>query len=313
MSKAEGKKIAVKFTLPPSSIPLYEEFEIDDVYTFPVGIASASSQYSSSYPASNAFKNDSTMWYTRNSGLQWIMIELSESKSIAGFKIQVGYDNPDKVNLYGSNDGLEFDLIAETYNPEPGTYEHSFSATQPYKIYKWEIETRRRDFIQIYRLSLRFAKVSHKSGNEEAFEIKGQEYLYTDGPDNNGELISKTYPIASVQDHPTEPNSIQLIMGDGFRNVQGDITISYDQALGNLSGEGGAISSFEKSFTPTDLIEGLTNTGGVYGHSENIQSNIDLAIGFNRVERINAFSTVENISGSVSISIDLIHIDDINP
>lgn len=38
-----------------------------------------------------------------------------------------------------------------------------------------------------------------------------------------------------------------------FNNVEGDITVSYDQSKGTLSGEGGTVQSFTRSFTPVDL------------------------------------------------------------
>lgn len=39
-------------------------------------------------------------------------------------------------------------------------------------------------------------------GNEGAFTISGQEYLYTDGPDNNGELVDKDYQVEKVERYP---------------------------------------------------------------------------------------------------------------
>lgn len=38
-----------------------------------------------------------------------------------------------------------------------------------------------------------------------------------------------------------------------FNNVEGDITVSYDQSKGTLSGEGGTVQSFTRTFTPVDL------------------------------------------------------------
>ena len=149
--------------------------------------------------------------------------------------------------------------------------------------------------------------------NEGAFTITSQEYLYTDGPDNNVGLDIKTYPVQLVQAHPTEPNSIQLIMADSFRNSQGLITINYKQELGNLAGTGGAVVTFEETFLPEDLTEGLTSNGGKYGTHEYIQVSVDGSIEFKYIEKLNAYLPAEYIEISVDGTIQFINIEDINP
>lgn len=154
--------------------------------------------------------------------------------------------------------------------------------------------------------------VGDVGGNENAFTVSGQEYQYTDGPDNNVGLTNKEYVVNLVQKHPVEPNSIQLIMDDWTRNSQGLITISYNQALGNLSGAGGAVASFIETFTPTDLIEGLTATGGAYGTHEYIQASVGGSIDLVYITKIPTYNT-EYIQASVGGSILLKHISEINP
>lgn len=154
--------------------------------------------------------------------------------------------------------------------------------------------------------------VGDVTGNEDAFIITGQEYEYTDGPDHNGKLVSKTYTVGTVQTHPTEPNSIQLLMNDYIRNLQGNITLNYNQASGNLAGTSGAMKSFEEDFTPADLTQGLTATGGAYGTHEYIEANVFGNIDLIYIEKLSVFNT-EFISASVGGIIQLIHVDDINP
>ena len=103
--------------------------------------------------------------------------------------------------------------------------------------------------------------------------------------DNNGALVNKTYETKTVQTHPTEPNSIQLIMFDEIRNVQGDISISYNQALGTLAGVGGVVANFTETFIPEDLEEGLTTVGGSYGVHEYIPISIGGSIQYTRIEK----------------------------
>lgn len=261
--------------------------------------------------------------------------------------------------------------------------------------------------------------VGDVEGNENAFTVSGQEYQYTDGPDNNGPLVDKTYEVESVErygivpiwkieeevkldsdgevdyftpktyntspiqrtgqyrvrwledkptgtgitieyatgivqgewlevsngdvitsdtnlwfkvtlettdtsvtptlqdlwiEEPDAPNDqIRLIMNDEFRNVQGNITINYNQALGNLSGAGGAVASFTETFTPIDLEEGLIATGGAYGTHEHIEASVGGSIDMLYITKQEGYAFDENIQASVGGSILLKHIDDINP
>ena len=53
------------------------------------------------------------------------------------------------------------------------------------------------------------------------------------------------------------PSNIILLTLDPlkrFHRVNGDLTISYNAAIGNLAGSGGAVASFSRTFTPADLV-----------------------------------------------------------
>ena len=88
------------------------------------------------------------------------------------------------------------------------------------------------------------------SGNIGAFSITGQQYKYINGP-----LLDKSYTVAAVETHPTEPKTL-LVKVDQFtrfNNAEEQLKVIYDASLGSLIGLGGAVESFERYFTPVDL------------------------------------------------------------
>lgn len=89
------------------------------------------------------------------------------------------------------------------------------------------------------------------TGNVSAFTVTGQEYKYINGP-----ILSKTYTITSVVAHPTEPRTLLITVDQfaRFNNVEGQLKVSYNSALGTLVGVGGAVQGFEVYFTPLDLL-----------------------------------------------------------
>lgn len=311
MSKAEGQKIAIKFTEPINELEMTVITEVDEEYTLPTGIVTQSDYYN--YPGSKAFDGStSTYWYNINAMPQWVMIQMKTAKPIAGFRLYTYEYPPSGIDLYGSNDGVNFDLITQvTVLNSTGWQEYTFSATDAYKYYKWIVTGKHSVYMRIYELELLYLSIKEVSGNEDAFTITGQEYEAIDTPHMANELISKTYAVSAVQTHPTEPNSILLDV-EGFRNVKGDIIINYNQALGNLSGSGGAVKTFTETFTPTDLEQGLTIFGGAIGTHENIQASISGSITMELIEKIPTHNK-EYISASVDGTIDFIHIDDLNP
>lgn len=89
------------------------------------------------------------------------------------------------------------------------------------------------------------------TGNAAAFGVTGQEYKYINGP-----IIAKVYTITSIIAHPIEPRTLLITVDDltRFNNVEGQLKVTYNSALGTLVGEGGAVQSFETYFTPLDLL-----------------------------------------------------------
>ena len=47
---------------------------------------------------------------------------------------------------------------------------------------------------------------------------------------------------------------LTMTAGKEVNNVEGDLSIEYDDTLGNLQGTGGAVVTFAEEFTPTELV-----------------------------------------------------------
>lgn len=158
------------------------------------------------------------------------------------------------------------------------------------------------------KISIKFTQpiIGDISTNISAFAITGKEYLYTDGPDNNGPLIDKIYTINSIENHSTIENTITLNTNN-FNNSIGLITVKYNHLIGTLLGVGGVVDSFEETFNPMELKE-----QGNPRVREYITANIGGLVDFIPIEKINIYSK-EYITANISGSVELIHIDDINP
>jgi hypothetical protein len=87
-----------------------------------------------------------------------------------------------------------------------------------------------------------------------AFSVTGFEYNYVPG----GALQAKTYTISSVgYADGTGANkkliAVTLTAAGRLKAPQGNVTVAYNQATGNLMSAGGAIVSFGLAFAPTGL------------------------------------------------------------
>jgi len=83
--------------------------------------------------------------------------------------------------------------------------------------------------------------------------ITGKEFQHFNGP-----LISKNYEIGSASLHPSYPIGDHILLEvaafNRFRNVEGNLTVTYDSSIGDLLGAGGLVESFTESFLPLDLL-----------------------------------------------------------
>jgi len=92
-----------------------------------------------------------------------------------------------------------------------------------------------------------------------------------------------------------------------FNNVEGPLTVQYDQTVGSLRGRGGPVEGFTETFTPTDL-EPKPNPGV----AENIEISAEANVNFTKVAYNQRYSD-EQITVSASATVDFIYVGIINP
>lgn len=113
-------------------------------------------------------------------------------------------------------------------------------------------------------------------------------------------------------EEPSAPQDLILLtmanMSE-FKNIEGDLTVSYNASLGNLVGPGGAVQSFTEVFTPTDLVR-VPNPL----LAEKINAGItNLSADLIRIYYKDGYDS-EIISASITdLSVNLIHVDNLNP
>lgn len=304
MSKGLGQKIAIEFT----------EKLVGDVtgknppsvrgknYFRPIGTATASSQYSS-YAASRAFDGDtSSYWYTQSSGTQWIQVQFSEKTYASGFKWNVGSYPPNGFNVYGSEDGTNWNLLTTDNSPNSSRWQAFIFPISAWLYYRWEITSRHSSYVRIYDIAL-----LEVIGNENAFTATGQEYKYVNGP-----MVAKSYQVSSIEMHPdyTDGKHILLTMHPQgrFNNAVGNLTVSYDHTVGNLQGRGGFVESFTKSFAPVDLVP-FPQPNAEQG---TITAEASTTMAFIHIDYKRRYAE-ESVTVSPACSAVFIHVDDINP
>lgn len=163
------------------------------------------------------------------------------------------------------------------------------------------------------KVVIRFTEdiVGEVTGNELAFNITGQEYQYVQGLDHNSKLIDKQYKPLSVEKHPTVEKALLLAFSDSdkFNNVIGNLEVTYNAQIGNLSGRGGRVEDFTVSFKPTDLIS--TPNPGV---TEIITvAPVEIIGLLNKIDILSRYTTETVTVAPVEVIGTLTNIDEINP
>lgn len=92
-----------------------------------------------------------------------------------------------------------------------------------------------------------------------------------------------------------------------FNNVEGPLTVQYDQSKGSLRGRGGLVEGFTETFIPTDL-EPKPNPHV----AENIEVSAEANVSFTKVIYNQRYAD-EQITASATVTVDFIHVDIINP
>lgn len=162
------------------------------------------------------------------------------------------------------------------------------------------------------KIAIKFDKplLGDVTGNESAFTITGM----VRNPLKVGELQPKVFSVASVErytiDEEEQPDTILLTFDtyNRFNDVEGDITVAYNQSLGTLRGTR-PVESFSVDFTPTDLeptpIDEHTITAG-------IDLTVDL-IDLEFTEIYADHNVTHTATAGIDVTVALINIEDINP
>lgn len=111
-------------------------------------------------------------------------------------------------------------------------------------------------------------------------------------------------------EEPDAPNDIiRLVMHPQgrFNNVEGPLTVQYDQSKGSLRGRGGPVEGFTETFTPTDL-EPKPNPHV----AENIEVSAEANVNFTKVIYDQGYAD-EHLTVSATATVDFIYVGIINP
>ena len=91
-----------------------------------------------------------------------------------------------------------------------------------------------------------------------------------------------------------------------FNDVEGDITVAYDQSIGTLAGDS-AVASFSVPFTPLDLLKTPIDE-----HTISVGIT-DVAVNLLPVTYVDTHTDHTVSVGVTEVTVELIHVDDINP
>lgn len=124
------------------------------------------------------------------------------------------------------------------------------------------------------------------------------------------EDTSKTPTLLAVwlEEAEAPPDTILLTFDEAnrFNNVEGDITVAYDQTVGNLSGIR-AVESFEVSFTPEDLEPSPVDEHIITVRGEPV------VVDFFKVTYEPGYEAHTVTVTGTGVFVDFIHVDDIPP
>lgn len=268
-----------------------------------LGKSATASSYYSSYIPDYAFDGNlpSTYWYTRTALPQWIRVDLGEAKPINKMRAYlISSNRPNAYEVQGSNNDTDWTTIY-TGNFTNTTGWHEVIFPEPLTAYRYirlYITSKYSSYIMIYELEFYY---THVIGNERAFTISGQEYNHIDGI-----LQHVNYEVTSVEPHGESDNQIVLNINPYTRlkNPDGNITVSYNQVLGNLKGQS-PVESFSQEFLPVDLIKVPNPLIREY-----ISAQPNMTIAFNKINFGEAYAPAEYISATPNMTITLTKVND---
>lgn len=137
---SNSKKLSIEYddSQCPVEIENWQAEGVEDV--FYSGIASASSEYSASFPANDGFdKNDGTRWSGEVGDTvgAWLKYELLAALELTSVSVK-NYTNIIKdIKIQGSNDdSIWNDLLSVTLPSDDTTHNHTLTTTGVYKYYR---------------------------------------------------------------------------------------------------------------------------------------------------------------------------------
>ncbi|WP_322354479.1 hypothetical protein [Dehalococcoides sp.] len=157
-------------------------------------------------------------------------------------------------------------------------------------------------------LALRFKSLDDifASQMKAGWSLEGQQYQYVYGP-----LLDKVYTIESVEFHQDYDDYKHILITtneqDRFNNVEGNLTISYDQTKGNLMGRGGAVESFSQELTPQDLVPKPNP-----GIAEHLELYVAVTVDFIKITYLHGYDE-EIVTVGITGLAEFIDIDTLNP
>jgi hypothetical protein len=309
MSKGLGQKITVKFTeelSPPGLIPNFENnIALGKPYT------TNGTLDNRGYSATDG--NTATENYIESSGTNiYIEVDLGEVIPVSAIKVWHYYSdsriyNATKTEV--SEDGINWVIVFDS--SVEGTYQETSSGkthtlteiTNARYVRDWLSGSNKNAGNHWVEIMAYGAVLGYES---ESWKVTGEEYQYVNGP-----LIPKEYKAISVEKHPDYSDDKHLLVTmhpqERFNNVDGPLTVQYDQSQGSLRGRGGPVEGFTEVFTPTDL-EPKPNPG----IEENLEISTEANVDFIKVTYRQAYAE-EQITVSASATVDFIYVGVINP
>lgn len=208
-----------------------------------------------------------------------------------------------RIKIYGSNDdGITWEYIdtAEVYSNTLGWQTKDISNDDIYDVYKLNFSDTNYTYGRVSEIQFGCIDVQ----DEKAWKFSWQELQFIGGP-----LLNRRVHPISIEEHPTEENTLLFTLHDlnRFNNAVGNITVSYDEPYGGLSGIGGKVVSFVHEFSPLELIQKINPN-----HEEYLTANLICSTSVTNVQYVTGIDDI-NLTVGLVVTVDVIDANLINP
>lgn len=215
------------------------------------GKLTGSGYYSSSYTYDKVYDGNLNTYWRSGSTVdpQWLLVDLGAPSAIRRFRIYLYSYPPREFILQGSDDNVNFtDVLSGEFQNAYGWQEFTVVELMSFRYWRLYFASKWSSRYCVYELEM---FTGTPLNNEGAFTVNAMEYDHIDGT-----LVPVEYQVQSV--YPGD-NAAEVILElnplQRMRKPEGDITVNYDQAKGNLKSRYKAVESFSVSFTPVDLVK----------------------------------------------------------